>query len=75
MPKSIGRLTNLSTLDLRNNELTSLPKSIGRLTNSASARLYLWDNPLKEPPLEIAEEGINAIREYFRQKQGGEDSL
>jgi len=73
VPKSIGRLTNLSTLYLSINKLTSVPESIGSLTNLS--RLDLSDNPLKEPPLKIAEAGINAIREYFRQKQGGEDSL
>ena len=35
--------------------------------------LYLAQNPLEDPPIEIAEQGIDAIREYFRHKQTGED--
>jgi hypothetical protein len=55
------------------NQLTSVPESITRLTNLSE--LNLRKNPLEEPPLKIAEKGINEIREYFRQKQGGEDTL
>jgi Leucine-rich repeat (LRR) protein len=73
VPESITRLTNLSTLDLRGNELNSLPESITRLTNLS--KLILYGNPLEDPPLEIAEQGINAIREYFRQKQAGSETL
>jgi Leucine-rich repeat (LRR) protein/GTPase SAR1 family protein len=73
VPESIIRLTNLSTLDLRGNELNSLPESITRLTNLS--KLILYGNPLEDPPLEIAEQGINAIREYFRQKQAGSETL
>jgi Leucine-rich repeat (LRR) protein len=73
VPESITRLTNLSELDLSRNQLTSLPESITRLTNLST--LDLSDNPLEDPPLEIAEQGINAIREYFRQKQAGSEIL
>ena len=33
LPESIGNLTNLKYLYLKNNELTSLPESIGNLSN------------------------------------------
>ncbi|MCF3570285.1 leucine-rich repeat domain-containing protein [Planktothrix agardhii 1806] len=73
VPKSISRLTKLSQLDLSSNQLTSVPESITRLTNLST--LDLSDNPLEDPPIEIANQGINAIREYFRQKQAGAETL
>ncbi|MCB8751633.1 leucine-rich repeat domain-containing protein [Planktothrix agardhii] len=73
VPESITRLTNLSTLYLGGNQLTSVPESITRLTNLSE--LDLSDNPLEDPPIEIANQGINAIREYFRQKQAGAETL
>ena len=71
MPEAITRMTYLSVLDLRGNKLTSLPEAITSLTNLSEVDLY--ENPLEDPPIEIAEQGIDAIREYFRHKQAGED--
>jgi Leucine-rich repeat (LRR) protein/GTPase SAR1 family protein len=73
VPESITSLTNLSTLSLSGNQLTSVPETITRLTNLSV--LDLRNNPLEDPPLEIANQGINAIREYFRQKQAGSEIL
>ncbi|MCF3603532.1 COR domain-containing protein [Planktothrix agardhii] len=73
VPESITLLTNLSQLNLGDNQLTSVPESITRLTNLST--LDLSDNPLEDPPIEIANQGINAIREYFRQKQAGAETL
>lgn len=71
VPKTISCLTHLSELNLCFNQLTSLPEAITRLTNLSELNLY--ENPLEAPPSEMAEQGIDAIREYFRQKQAGED--
>jgi internalin A len=73
LPESITRLTNLSELDLGVNQLRSVPEAITRLTNLSTLNLR-W-NPLEDPPLEIANQGISAIREYFRQKQAGSETL
>ena len=74
LPESLGNLTNLAKLHLSENKLTSLPKSLGNLTNLTE--LYLSKNPLKNPPFEVTNKGIEAIREYFRQvKQEGEDYI
>ena len=63
LPASFGQLQNLSWLDLDYNQLNKLPTSFGQLKNSC--QLLICGNPLKTPPLEIAEKGIKAIRNYF----------
>ncbi len=65
IPDSITRLTNLQSLDISFNSLSAIPDSITRLTNLSS--LYLDENPITEPPLEVVKEGIEAIRQYFKQ--------
>ncbi len=65
LPESVGNLTNLTELYLRNNQLKTLPESVENLTNLTG--LDLSDNPLEKPPIEVAQQGIDAIRAYFRQ--------
>ena len=73
LPESITKLSNLTQLDLRENKLTSLPESITKLSNLT--QLDLRENPLETPPLEIAEKGIEAIRDYFNQVKQDSDYL
>ena len=74
IPESITNLINLTILNLSNNQLTSIPESITNLTNLTI--LNLSNNPLENPPYEIATEGIEAIRNYFRQlKEKGLDYI
>ena len=65
IPDSITRLTNLQSLDLSFNGLSAIPDSITRLQKLT--RLNLYSNPIAEPPLEVVENGIEAIRTYFKQ--------
>ena len=65
IPDSLGELINLDILSLEGNQLSELPASLGNLTNST--KLYLYGNPLVKPPIEIANQGIEAIRDYFQQ--------
>ncbi|UKO99865.1 COR domain-containing protein [Nostoc sp. UHCC 0870] len=65
IPEAITRLQNLTTLYLRDNEITQIPETITHLQNLTT--LYLRDNYIKNAPLEVVEEGIDAIRDYFRQ--------
>ena len=65
IPDSITRLTNLQSLYLRNNSLSEIPDSITKLQKLTG--LDLNDNPITEPPLEVVKEGIEAIRQYFKQ--------
>jgi Leucine-rich repeat (LRR) protein len=53
LPKEIGQLTNLTSLDLCDNNLTILPKEIGQLTNLTS--LNLWHNELTILPKDIGQ--------------------
>ena len=73
LPESMAKLSNLTQLNLSKNQITNLPESIANLSNLKN--LYLRGNPLVTPPLEIAEKGIEAIREYFEQLKPDSDYL
>ncbi|MGK7937635.1 MAG: COR domain-containing protein [Xenococcaceae cyanobacterium] len=74
LPESITNLSNLTWLNFYNNQLTNLPESITKLSNLTC--LNLSGNPLEKPPIEVAEDGIEAIREYFRQlREEGTDYI
>ncbi|MBS9773466.1 MAG: leucine-rich repeat domain-containing protein, partial [Trichodesmium erythraeum GBRTRLIN201] len=51
LPESIGKLSNLTSLDLGGNQLTSLPESITKLSNLTE--LYLGHNQLTSLPESI----------------------
>ncbi len=61
----MANLLALTELDLTNNKLKNIDKSLLNLNNLL--KLELATNPLQQPPIEIANRGIKAIREYFRQ--------
>jgi Leucine-rich repeat (LRR) protein len=65
VPEAITRLQNLTYLILSDNQLTQVPEAITRLQNLT--RLYLEGNPIELPPPDVADKGIDAIRDYFRQ--------
>ncbi|MCW5206382.1 hypothetical protein VU08_05570 [Desulfobulbus sp. F5] len=69
LPPEIVQLTNLKAILLHNNHLTTLPPEIVQLTKLK--RLHLHYNPLVSPPYELAEQGIEAVREYFAEAEGG----
>ncbi|MEH2025693.1 COR domain-containing protein [Nostoc sp.] len=74
LPEAITRLQNLTDLNLSLNQLTMLPEAITRLPQLTT--LYLYDNPIEQPPPEIVVQGIQAIKDYFRQlKMEGPDYL
>ncbi|MCV6638569.1 leucine-rich repeat domain-containing protein [Candidatus Albibeggiatoa sp. nov. NOAA] len=59
----IGQLQNLRVLWLQNNQLRTLPRNLANLSDTLT--LWIWNNPLETPALEVAEQGISAIRDYF----------
>jgi len=61
LPAEIGNLTNLTTLELHNNQLSSLPPEIGKLTNLTT--LSLSENQLSSLPSEIGK--LTNLRELF----------
>ena len=61
----IGQLANLNELFLESNKLTHLPPQLGSLVDVQTFRID--GNPLEVPPLEIAHQGIPAIRDYFEE--------
>jgi hypothetical protein len=64
LPPEIGLLTNLVELDLSSNQLIALPPEITQLTNLKN--LFVSGNPLQTPPLELANRGMEAIINYFK---------
>ncbi len=65
LPEAIASLQQLTTLDLSYNRLTTLPEAIASLQQLTT--LDLIGNPIEKPPPEIVEQGIDAIKDYFRQ--------
>ncbi|MEH1829656.1 MAG: COR domain-containing protein, partial [Nostoc sp.] len=65
LPETIACLPQLTSLDLSHNQITTLPETIARLQQLTS--LYLSFNPIEKPPPEIVAQGIEAIKDYFRQ--------
>jgi internalin A len=74
LPESVTQLQNLTELNLDGNQLSSLPESLTQLQKLEE--IYLEGNKLESPPQELAEQGIEAIRNYFRQlNEQGQEKL
>lgn len=63
LPQQIGKLQKLKVLNIGNNHLTVLPDSFAMLTNLQE--LELEGNPLRIPPLHIAQQGKEAVLKYM----------
>ena len=81
--EAIGRLKNVEYLDLSGNPISSLlpilpwlRRGLALSTGFSGPRIRVRDCPLTHPPVEIAEQGTNAILNYFSElEQQGEDHL
>ena len=74
LPESLSQLQNLTVLVLTGNPLSSLPESVTQLRKLE--KISLKGNKLESPPQEVAEQGIEAIRNYFRQlNEQGQEKL
>jgi internalin A len=74
VPNALTQLQNLTDLHLYRNRLTTVPEAIVQLPNLK--KLLLNGNPIQIPPPEVVEQGIGAMRNYFRQmKATGQDYI
>ena len=65
IPDAIKKLKKLTVLKLRNNQIREIPKAIIFLENLVSIDFDFAGNPIKNIPLAIVNQGINAIRDYL----------
>ncbi|XP_057952025.1 plant intracellular Ras-group-related LRR protein 9-like [Malania oleifera] len=66
LPDTIGDLTNLRELDLSNNQIRALPVTFGRLDNLT--KLNLDQNPLVIPPMEVVNQGVEAVKVFMAKR-------
>lgn len=66
LPDTIGDLTNLRELDLSNDQIHALPNTFGRLDNLT--KLNLDQNPLVIPPVEVVNEGVEAVKLFMAKR-------
>uniref|UniRef100_A0AAY4EXG4 Leucine-rich repeat-containing protein 40 n=1 Tax=Denticeps clupeoides TaxID=299321 RepID=A0AAY4EXG4_9TELE len=65
-PIQLKELSNLSTLDLQNNDIMQVPPELG---NCTSLRALLLDgNPFRNPRAAIVSKGTDAVLEYLRSR-------
>ena len=67
IPDSVFDLVGLQRLYLQRCEIREVPARILRLTNLRA--LNVSDNPIQSPPEEIVKQGLDAIRNYWRQRE------
>jgi internalin A len=82
LPPTISKLEFLTKLDLFNNQLTSLPMGILELDLEIELEdrwksniIYLGENPLENPPVEIVKKGREAVINYFKSLEGEKKPL
>ncbi|PIA26378.1 hypothetical protein AQUCO_09400023v1 [Aquilegia coerulea] len=66
LPDTFGYLINLKELDLSNNQIHALPITFGRLDNLT--KLNLDQNPIVTPPVEIVNNGVEAVKEFMAKR-------
>ncbi|MCP4346838.1 MAG: TIR domain-containing protein [Desulfobacterales bacterium] len=83
LPREIGELENLQTVILINNRLTYLPSNIAEWGMQIKweydyieekRNIFLEDNPLETPPVEIVKQGTEPVHSYFESLQATEET-
>jgi len=72
-PDVVLDLPKLLWMDLNDNQIPNIPDGVTELRELLI--LELTGNPLMTPPIEVADQGAEAIKEYFRQLRDGQDYL
>ncbi|XP_028393150.1 malignant fibrous histiocytoma-amplified sequence 1 homolog [Dendronephthya gigantea] len=67
IPESIGKLKELRYLNLHENMLYKLPEEITNLKQIET--LLIDNNPLQNPPVQVCNQGIQSICNYFQAKK------
>ncbi|MGB9927179.1 MAG: COR domain-containing protein [Methanosarcina sp.] len=81
LPNGISKLKHLRILDLRGNKLASLPREILELEIAINlgavvpTGIFIGDNPIVDPPLEIVKAGKKAIFDYYKSFESGMKKL
>ncbi|HEY3360906.1 MAG TPA: COR domain-containing protein [Methanosarcina sp.] len=82
LPPEIKELKNLTQLYIFDNQLTSLPPEILELCldikwkyQPAEEGIFLEENPLENPPVEIVKQGREAVINYFKSLEGEKKPL
>lgn len=81
LPVEISNLSHLNKLDLRSNKLTSLPREILKLEMNIDWKsvvpsgIFIGDNPIEEPPVEIVKQGKKEILDYYKAFESGKEQL
>jgi len=66
LPETFGDLISLRELDLSNNQIHALPDTFGRL--DSLTKLNLDQNPVEVPPMEIVNQGVQAVKSFMVQR-------
>lgn len=66
LPETVGGLVNLKELDLSNNQIRALPYAFCRLEKLT--KLNLDQNPIIVPPLEVLNQGVEAMKEFMAKR-------
>ena len=69
----LENLTELKKINLENNQIKKIPKSIFQLKTEISFSqfhnydnaIYLYDNPIESPPMEIIKQGKQSVFDWF----------
>ena len=67
IPPAIFDLPNLEELSIFDCQIREIPREILRLTKLK--KLVVDDNPIETPPPEVVTKGLEAIRDYWRQRE------
>ncbi len=74
IPEALRALKQLKWIDLSGNQLRKIPFFLTEMENLRDISVY--ENPLETPPLEVAVNGLDAIRHYYNQlNEAGGDRL
>ncbi|MGB0839488.1 MAG: COR domain-containing protein [Chitinophagales bacterium] len=73
IPKSIAQIQVLQYLDLKHNALSRIPNKVPHMPHLQ--HLHLRDNPIEMPPPEIANRGIAAVRNYFKEIEKASEKI